>query len=502
MSTITINIVKSPAGVNNTAEKMEFIDQGGTIGRSADNTWALDDPQRFISGVHVEVTYEQTHYYLIDRSTNGTFHNGSVEPIGKGNRVLLNDGDHFSLGDYDFLVSIDSGLGAPSATPITPDIAVADVSAGPFADLGITPSQNVDPLAVPLSSASSTPFVPPSPSLSNHAGFDSIVGGGESTDPLALLGGANVNSPIAPIDDTPQFSSSYADRAEPLAQSFSLPEVSPNAIPEDWDLDHEPVSTAIPPEPVVTPTAIPQAVDNDQVLRLQQTIEALQAENRSLQAQLQQAKANSAVQPVPAAGGVSDDELLNALGLGKLALDGSKRAELGALAGEFIRETISGMMQVLSSRNSIKNEFRMNVTTIQPVENNPLKFSANLEDAIENMFIKEGNAYKKPVEALCEGFQGISDHQLALLAGIRAAFTGGIERFDPEALEQRFSKYQKSSLLQMGKKGKNWDFYKEYYSELVSDMDGSFRHLFGDEFVHAYEDQLHRLALSRKAENK
>ena len=118
------------------------------------------------------------------------------------------------------------------------------------------------------------------------------------------------------------------------------------------------------------------------------------------------------------------------------------------------------------------------------------------------MFVKEGNAYKKPVEAIREGFQSISEHQIAILAGIRAAFAGGIERFDPEALEQRFSKYQNGGLLQVGKKAKNWDFYKEYYSELVSDMDGSFRHLFGDEFVHAYEDQLHRLALSRKDETK
>jgi type VI secretion system FHA domain protein len=140
----------------------------------------------------------------------------------------------------------------------------------------------------------------------------------------------------------------------------------------------------------------------------------------------------------------------------------------------------------------------MNVTTIQPVENNPLKFSANLEEAIENMFVKEGNAYKKPVEAIREGFQSITEHQLAVLAGIRAAFTGGIERFNPDALERRFSKYQKSGLIQMGKKGKNWDFYRDYYRELVSDMDGSFRHLFGDEFVQAYEDQLHRLSLSRK----
>ena len=494
MSTISVTIIKSPVGVVNASNNVEFTEQGGTIGRASDNYWVLEDPERFISGVHVQIVFEHGSYYLIDRSTNGAFHNGSLEPIGKGNRVPLKDQDQFSLGDYEFSVSLESAAAAIMPDVFAPSPSVQDAaSAGPFADLGIGTPQTVDPLAMPVSPADDVPSLMESPKIPMFG--SSTEQSSNDTDPLALLGGGGDDLALNSQPQQPSYTSSYADRAEPLAQSFSVP----NAIPEDWDLDAPPAETPAPIPVVPTPAA---NVNNVQLQELEARIKALELENQSLRSQLQQAQQLSSKPQAVEAGGASNSELLNALGLGQFELDERSRAELSVVAGEFIREVISGMMQVLSSRNSIKNEFRMNVTTIQPVENNPLKFSVSLEEALENMFVKQGNAYKKPVEAIREGFQSISEHQVAVLAGIRAAFAGGIERFDPEALEQRFSKYQKGGLLQVGKKAKNWDFYKEYYSELVSDMDGSFRHIFGDEFVHAYEDQLHRLALSRKADEQ
>jgi type VI secretion system FHA domain protein len=162
---------------------------------------------------------------------------------------------------------------------------------------------------------------------------------------------------------------------------------------------------------------------------------------------------------------------------------------------------IVGIMKVLGSRSAIKNEFRMNVTTIQPVENNPLKFSVNIDDALENMFIKQGNAYKQPVEAVTDGFDGIAEHQLAVLAGIREASKLLIQRFDPIALEQKFARQNKGGLLPGSQNAKNWELYVDYYQDLVGDLDKSFQYLFGDGFVRAYEEQLQKLAVSRKSHN-
>lgn len=141
----------------------------------------------------------------------------------------------------------------------------------------------------------------------------------------------------------------------------------------------------------------------------------------------------------------------------------------------------------------------MNVTTIQPVENNPLKFSANIDDALENMFLKSGNAFKRPLDAVTEGFDSVAEHQVAILAGIREAFKAVIERFDPILLEERFSKQGRGSLLPGSQKAKNWEAYASYYEDLVGDIDKSFQYLFGDGFVRAYEDQLQKLAISKKS---
>src|SRR5690606_817868 len=137
-----------------------------------------------------------------------------------------------------------------------------------------------------------------------------------------------------------------------------------------------------------------------------------------------------------AASGLDTSRLIAALVLDTSRLSDERIGEIGEMTGELMREIVDGMMQVLRSRTSIKNEFRMNVTTIQPVENNPLKFSVSVDNALENIFIKKTNAYKQPVEAFQEGFQEIAEHQIAMIAGIRHGFERMMEHFNPLNLEK------------------------------------------------------------------
>ncbi|MCW8999900.1 MAG: FHA domain-containing protein, partial [Kangiellaceae bacterium] len=82
---IVVSILEYPEGVELAQSSMTFDEQGGTLGRSPDNTWILADPERFLSGVHSEIVFENGSYYLVDTSTNGTYLNNSGEPLGKGN---------------------------------------------------------------------------------------------------------------------------------------------------------------------------------------------------------------------------------------------------------------------------------------------------------------------------------------------------------------------------------------------------------------------------------
>jgi type VI secretion system FHA domain protein len=86
-----------------------FREEGGTIGRSLQNDWILPDPDRYISGRHATIDYRGGIYYLMDTSSNGVYLNGDCEPLGKDQPQRLFNGDRIRMGDFEIVVSIDSG---------------------------------------------------------------------------------------------------------------------------------------------------------------------------------------------------------------------------------------------------------------------------------------------------------------------------------------------------------------------------------------------------------
>jgi len=518
---IVITIIKAPESVSISETSKTFDESGGTLGRAKDNLWILDDPERFLSSCHCQVSFENNQYYLTDLSTNGTFFDGSVTPMGKGSRLPLVNGCSFLLGDYEFSVDINESMQSMGADPFATDASSNDMFGSPM------PGSD-------FSSAGDSPF-----GGGHVSSADSLFStSAEETDPLAALdkaqggsqGGASVfgNSGADPFQATPASDPfggpTHSDQADPLNQQVSWPGAAPEqgGIPDDWDDDFmssapaaapvsaQPVApTPSPPpqvpspaQPVVQAPAAPApAVSAPAASPQVEAGIAQQQANQQIQSELDALKQQINAQQRGVKTEVSvDTALIEAMGLHNKNLADAEITQINQVVGEVVREMVSGLMQVLGSRSSIKNEFRMNVTTIQPVENNPLKFSANVDDALENMFIKQGNAYKKPVEAVKESFEGIAEHQVAILAGIRAAFKGVIERFDPKQLEQRFTKQKKAGIIPGSQKAKNWESYLEYYEELAGDIDNSFQYLFGDEFVQAYEEQLQQLIIARKTQ--
>jgi type VI secretion system FHA domain protein len=178
--------------------------------------------------------------------------------------------------------------------------------------------------------------------------------------------------------------------------------------------------------------------------------------------------------------------------------------ELAAVFGGILRVVVAGLMDLLRARESIKDEFRMHMTTFKAVDNNPLKFSANVEDALHNLLVKRNAAYMPPVEAFQDAFQDARNHQLAMLAGLRAAFDSMLGEFDPEQLQEQFDRQaKKSSLLGAAARWRYWELYQERYQDAVKDADAAFRNLFGQPFAKAYEEQMQRLkALGRASQGR
>lgn len=259
-------------------------------------------------------------------------------------------------------------------------------------------------------------------------------------DPLELLGGAAAE----PTESPP----AIADHSSPLQDSFVPPDTgqaipdtaSGNAIPDDWELTG--FSKPAPP-PAPAPAGVPQPEPAP-------------------------APAEPVAGTSPAAGDASYADLMPLI--------------------------VQGMMDILHSRAEIKNEFRVAVTTIKPVDNNPLKFSPTADAAMEQLFESAQPGYLDASSAFEEGFSDIKAHQLAMMAGMRAAFEHMLSQFSPDVLEERFEAAgKKGSFMGMASKSRYWEMYRDFYERLTSDSDDNFRHLFGEEFAEAYERQMQQL---------
>lgn len=540
---LKLEIVQTPQGVNLVEAEKTISEQGGSIGRGENNTWVLADPERFLSSRHCEVTCEAEQFFLVDTSTNGTFYNGAPEPVGRGTRVALKDGDSFEVGDYKFVVSMQGG-GADAFGGALLPLDPFDVPPSPFDEPAKSPGASSidDFLDAPLQ-----PVTPLSlggdldtPETDPLAALDKVAPQSDpfsvQSDPFAMP------SAQAGAESYPYGQNSFGQDGDVMSGSFAMPEPKQpsGAIPEDWEEDwlssppgHEPPPASVAPsvlpepsrqpppietlqgdesqydytsEPPVKPTLRPGSAG----ARARASIDAQAPERRDIsqpnpvaQGRARPIERRARPPESPARNAVLKEAaatckiLLESMGLDPAELSPQQQQAITRQVGELLPVIIQGMMNVLRSRASIKNEFRMSVTTIQPVENNPLKFSADTQEAVENMFVRESKAYKGPVEAFTEGFDAIAEHQIAIIAGIRAAFSSMFDQFDPATLEKQFDKQSKGVVLPGMQKAKYWTSYTEFYVSAMDNIEQSFQNLFGDEFVRAYEDQLFKLVSAR-----
>ncbi len=177
--------------------------------------------------------------------------------------------------------------------------------------------------------------------------------------------------------------------------------------------------------------------------------------------------------------------------------------ELARTLGAVLRVAVGGVMDVLRARERMKDDMRVRGTTFKAADNNPLKFSANVDDAFHNLFVKHNAAYLGPPEAFDDALRDIREHQAALVAAVRLAFEAMLARFDPARLTDDFDRHmKKGSLLGTPAKLRYWDAYCEKFADMAKDADTSFRTLFGEEFAKAYEDQLERLHAAARSRTK
>ncbi|MFH1555918.1 MAG: FHA domain-containing protein [Pseudomonadota bacterium] len=136
-------------------ERTRSITQGPfRIGRVDDNDWVIEDPARLMSRHHCTIDLKAGVFVVIDTSVNGLFVNSAEQPLGRGNSVILNDGDLLHLASVTLQASLQD-----AEAQRDPFLAILPGAAGSRA----APPPAADPFADAPQIGGSTAFAPYSP---------------------------------------------------------------------------------------------------------------------------------------------------------------------------------------------------------------------------------------------------------------------------------------------------------------------------------------------------
>ncbi|CAN7552394.1 type VI secretion system-associated FHA domain protein TagH [Variovorax sp. LjRoot175] len=158
--------------------------------------------------------------------------------------------------------------------------------------------------------------------------------------------------------------------------------------------------------------------------------------------------------------------------------------------GALLRATAEGTLALLQSRAVAKRQMRAEGTHITPRQNNPLKFSPDATEALTRMLQRDASpGFLDPVAALHDAHHDLLVHQVAMVAGMRAAVFELFSRLGPEAAENGEGPAHGISRLPLLRAAALWHRHRMQHAQLLEHLDDDFETIFGREFLRAYEAQ-------------
>jgi type VI secretion system protein ImpI len=402
--------------------------RGLDIGRDQHLDWALPDPTRAISGRHCEVRFQDGSYWLRDVSTNGTYVNGSSQRVQSPYR--LQHGDRLEIGHYIIAVAIDD-VAQPESTPAA------------------APAFSAQPQSLWSSSGDEAPpiprrdLLPPSRHRPVHDGFIDWAADlpTPTTEPAPAM-------PPLPTPALPTPQQGGDDFAWAPYQAPPAPQVEPAAaIPTP----RRPITADLPPgdpwgEPAGAEPAPQRAplVPSEPPPPLSQPFAA-----PPLPAGMPAISAAEFVQRFAKGAGLSTDSL-------GWQDPGAFAEQLGGL----MRLVAIELKQLLAARAESKRIARSaNQTMIQAQDNNPLKFSPTVDDALQLIFGKPKSGYLSAHKAFDESFRDLKAHQIKTYSAMQHALRMLVEDLDPQAIAESMAQERGLDSLLGSRKAKMWDAY-------------------------------------------
>lgn len=485
-----------------------FSELGGTIGRGPSNAVVLRDPEQYISRIHARVDCRRDAFFLFVMGKNAAELNG--RPIEQGEEAKLNDGDEIKIGDYVLEAKVVTGglTGEPA-------------------------SESVDHVSGLLNSSSRV-TEPIRPHTESKTAFGvSLFGGGlrdttkrENQIQRAAASESNhlpiINEPVPPIRSMKNNTLAALDQWDPFAsddEEESSADVAVQAPKQanvhmnngaETRVQHvangdAPVLVDAPDHAVRQPARLAEV---QCLVEAEKPVVAVNhafapERNRFLDAST---VATAQAEGQPSTTGAADviRSLLRAAGVPEIERRALNDPDMMRGVGEILKEAVDGLHRVLRGRAVTKREMRVDQTMMEASGNNPLKFTPEAKDALSYLLAPRGDTgFMPPVKAVREAFDDIQAHNLAVVAGVRAALRSVFMRFDPAQIESRLkSQGFLDRVVPMNRKARMWDLMSELHALTVKEAQGDFDRLFGQTFAKAYQEELLRQRVGGKHFNQ
>lgn len=469
--------------------------RGGSLGRADENDLVLADHEGVVSRVHALIEYDDGDYFLVDKSTNGTYVKDGKQRLEGGVRYLLIDGEQLLIGAYAIGVRLvasaelaaDQGLPAGEQRLIDMDqeqapadpFAAAEDSLPPLEELDGWSSEARRPewfpegAEEPVSEEQEAPAEPAEqprpPVLQQH---------------MPAPCGA-VPEDHAPAPAEPPGAARVPTGYVPFADQFD--DFPPSIFPEDALAQSEDAQASQAPQPPVEPpAAAPPGA-------------AAVSESVSTQPVAPAGIAGQGDAASPTAAPPSDAQLLadflRGLDLPAVQPTAQQAPEFMQQMGQLVHESVQGLIDILRLRAEFKHEFYVPATSIGPIANNLYKYSVNAADAMSRLLSDTGqDAYLGASESTRQAFQDLAAHQLALVAGMEAAVAALLDRFSPTALEEGIGKATMlEGVLPQVRRARMWEAFEKEYKNIADQAAEDFQEILGQHFARAYTQQIQRL---------
>ena len=539
---LVVRALRCPPPDQPQAIHARFGANGGRIGRSNTCALPLPSPDRYISREHLEIRCRDGRYSLkVISKVNGCSVNDNAVPPGAA--VELSHGDKIQLGDYLLIAELQQTTGAkdplaafgysassradsldmmaslaptPAASgardsqfdtspnwaqPVTPP-PVRRVAPAPLAHQ-IETDPSATALGQMLDAAPSASRTRPADTPASRApAFGRDDNGASALDAVLGLDGGLMGKPAAaPMSDQAQglYRQQDVNVAMPAQGNNTLPDAFDDDIFSALDKDFGPARAApVPAAPVraAAPASRADPLDVD-------LMAGAAAPARTQAGAPPRAAAQPVAAPVAApmaGGGASVDGsqalavLAQALELDPGDLDTAHPMETIRIVGELLNLTVNGLYQMLEMRAQLKNELRIeDRTMIASRENNPLKHSDSARDALRYLVDvrQHGNKlFLQPAKAIGDAVNDVCAHEVAVMAGTRAALQAALKMFAPDTVEKRIKKSGAlDSVMPALHRAKLWESFLAMYGELEKEAEDHFDRLLNQEFARAYAEQ-------------